>query len=40
MPFETKKIEASDLLDLNAYAKERKDIRKELREIKALIKST
>ena len=34
MSFETKKIEASDLLDLNAYAKERKDIRKELVEMK------
>ena len=34
MTIETKKIEASDLLDLNSYSKERRQIRKELVEMK------
>jgi len=34
MTIETKKVEASDLLDLNSYSKERRQIRKELVEMK------
>ena len=34
MPIQNKKIDSSDLLDLNTYTKERKAIRTELVEMK------
>ena len=36
MPIEQKKIDSSDLLDLNTYSKERKAIRKEVVAMKKI----